>query len=74
MPRSQRNDNFIDKTFTIIADLLLRIIPTTQREKEAFTYYRDGAICYLVDKLRHRIIKSVEFLLSESKPKCETLH
>ena len=48
MPRSQRNDNFIDKTFTIVADLLLRIIPTTQREKEAFTYYRDGAICYLV--------------------------
>uniref|UniRef100_UPI0030FE6038 photosystem I assembly protein Ycf3 n=1 Tax=Equisetum pratense TaxID=231681 RepID=UPI0030FE6038 len=42
MPRSQRNDNFIDKTFTIVADILLRLIPTTQREKEAFTYYRDG--------------------------------
>jgi hypothetical protein len=44
MPRSQKNDNFIDKTFTIVADILLRIIPTTQREKEAFTYYRDGAV------------------------------
>ena len=44
MPRSQKNDNFIDKTFTIVADILLRIIPTTQREKEAFSYYRDGAI------------------------------
>lgn len=44
MPRSQRNDNFIDKTFTIVADILLRLIPTTQREKEAFTYYRDGVI------------------------------
>lgn len=44
MPRSQRNDNFIDKTFTIVADILLRVIPTTQREKEAFTYYRDGVI------------------------------
>jgi len=44
MPRSQKNDNFIDKTFTIVADILLKIIPTTQREKEAFTYYRDGAI------------------------------
>lgn len=42
MPRSQKNDNFIDKTFTIVADILLRVIPTTQREKEAFTYYRDG--------------------------------
>jgi hypothetical protein len=53
MPRSQRNDNFIDKTFTIVADILLRIIPTTQREKEAFTYYRDGVICFLVKKFIH---------------------
>jgi tetratricopeptide (TPR) repeat protein len=42
MPRSQKNDNFIDKTFTIVADILLKVIPTTQREKEAFSYYRDG--------------------------------
>ena len=42
MPRSQRNDNFIDKTFTVIADILLKLLPTTKREKEAFTYYRDG--------------------------------
>lgn len=44
MPRSRINGNFIDKTFTIIADILLRVIPTTSGEKEAFTYYRDGAI------------------------------
>ena len=44
MPRSQRNDNFIDKTFTIVADILLQLIPTTLREREAFTYYRDGVI------------------------------
>ena len=24
MPRSQRNDNFIDKTFTVVADILLK--------------------------------------------------
>nr|WRK68021.1 PafI [Phylloglossum drummondii] len=42
MPRSQRNDNFIDKTFTLVADTSLQVIPTTQGEKEAFTYYRDG--------------------------------
>nr|YP_010128120.1 photosystem I assembly protein Ycf3 [Viscum articulatum]QPP20674.1 photosystem I assembly protein Ycf3 [Viscum articulatum] len=42
MPRSQINDNFIDKTFSIVANILLRIIPTTAREKEAFSYYRDG--------------------------------
>nr|YP_009560125.1 conserved hypothetical chloroplast protein ycf3 [Vandenboschia speciosa]AZZ71250.1 conserved hypothetical chloroplast protein ycf3 [Vandenboschia speciosa] len=42
MPRSQRNDNSIDRTFTILADILLQIIPTTNREREAFTHYRDG--------------------------------
>nr|WKT08649.1 hypothetical chloroplast RF3 [Streptofilum sp. BC4-VF8pt]WKT08749.1 hypothetical chloroplast RF3 [Streptofilum sp. ZNP2-VF4pt] len=42
MPRSQRNDNFIDKTFTVVADILLKVLPTSKREKQAFTYYRDG--------------------------------
>nr|ASQ40364.1 photosystem I assembly protein Ycf3 [Cyanoptyche gloeocystis] len=42
MPRSQRNDNFIDKTFTIMADLILKMLPTSKRAKEAFAYYRDG--------------------------------
>nr|UPU96817.1 photosystem I assembly protein Ycf3 [Arceuthobium monticola] len=42
MSRSRINANFIDKTFSIIANILLRIIPTTSREKEAFSYYIDG--------------------------------
>jgi tetratricopeptide (TPR) repeat protein len=42
MPRSQRNDNFIDKTFTVMADLILKVLPTNQNSKEAFAYYRDG--------------------------------
>ncbi len=46
MPRSRINENFIDKTFSIVANILLRIIPTTSGEKEAFTYYRDGAIWF----------------------------
>lgn len=44
MPRSRITGNFIDKTFSIVANILLRIIPTTLGEKEAFTYYRDGVI------------------------------
>jgi hypothetical protein len=44
MPRSRVNGNFIDKTSSIVANILLRIIPTTSGEKKAFTYYRDGAI------------------------------
>ena len=42
MPRSQKNDNFIDKTFTIVADILLKVLPTSNDEKRAFTYYRNG--------------------------------
>jgi tetratricopeptide (TPR) repeat protein len=42
MPRTQKNDNFIDKTFTVVADILLKVLPTSQREKQAFSYYRNG--------------------------------
>ena len=42
MPRTQRNDNFIDKSFTVMADIILKILPTNQKAKEAFVYYRDG--------------------------------
>ncbi|RMF24009.1 MAG: photosystem I assembly protein Ycf3 [Cyanobacteria bacterium J083] len=42
MPRTQRNDNFIDKSFTVMADLILKMLPTSKKAKEAFAYYRDG--------------------------------
>ncbi|MEW6496456.1 MAG: photosystem I assembly protein Ycf3 [Cyanobacteriota bacterium] len=42
MPRTQRNDNFIDKTFTVMADIILKVLPTDKKAKEAFAYYRDG--------------------------------
>jgi tetratricopeptide (TPR) repeat protein len=42
MSRSQKNDNFIDKTFTVLADIILKVLPTSKQEKEAFCYYRDG--------------------------------
>lgn len=42
MARIQRNDNFIDKTFTILADIVLKIFPASKGEKQAFFYYRDG--------------------------------
>lgn len=42
MPRTQRNDNFIDKSFTVLADLILKVLPTQKKSKEAFAYYRDG--------------------------------
>jgi tetratricopeptide (TPR) repeat protein len=42
MPRTQRNDNFIDKSFTVMADIILKVLPTNQNAKRAFAYYRDG--------------------------------
>ena len=42
MPRTQRNDNFIDKSFTVMADIILKVLPASKKEKEAFAYYRDG--------------------------------
>ena len=42
MPRSQRNDNFIDKSFTVMADMILKMFPADNKAKEAFAYYRDG--------------------------------
>ena len=45
MPRVSKNDNFIDQTFTLLANVLLTLLPTSYREKQAFTYYRDGVFC-----------------------------
>lgn len=42
MPRFQKNDNFIDKAFTVMADMVLKVLPASKQEKEAFSYYRDG--------------------------------
>ena len=39
---NQKNDNFIDKTFTVVADILLKMFPASKEEKQAFFYYRDG--------------------------------
>jgi len=39
---SQKNDNFIDKTFTVLADILLKVLPATKKKKKAFSYYRYG--------------------------------
>ena len=42
MRKARSNNNFIDKTFTIIADIILRVFPASQQEKKAFSYYLNG--------------------------------
>jgi len=31
---NQKNDNFIDKTFTVLADVLIKVLPATKDEKK----------------------------------------
>ena len=38
----RKNENFIDKTFSVLADLILKLLPATRTEKLAFSYYRSG--------------------------------
>jgi hypothetical protein len=33
MPRTQRNDNFIDKSFTVMADIILRYCPPMKKPR-----------------------------------------
>ena len=35
MRKARNNNNFIDKTFTILADVLLRVFPASQQEKKS---------------------------------------
>lgn len=42
MRKARSQNNFIDKTFTILADLFLRVFPATQDEKQAFSAYLNG--------------------------------
>jgi tetratricopeptide (TPR) repeat protein len=36
------NENFIDKVFSVLADLLLKVLPASKEAKKSFLYYRQG--------------------------------
>mmetsp|Transcript_45756 Transcript_45756/g.74359 ORF Transcript_45756/g.74359 Transcript_45756/m.74359 type:complete len:237 (+) Transcript_45756:86-796(+) len=40
--RRSSADNFIDKAFTIMTDIVVSAMPFAQQEKDAYQYYRDG--------------------------------
>ena len=42
VPRSQNKDNFIDKAFTVMAEMIVKVMPIAPKEKQAYLYYRDG--------------------------------
>ena len=68
MPRSQRNNNFIDKAFTIIANILLKAIPTSQNEKQAFSYYRNGLAAQAEGEYAEALSNYYEALRLETDP------
>ncbi len=69
MGRIQKNDNFIDKTFTLIADILLKIFPASQDEKKAFAYYRDGMTAQAEGEYAQALENYYEALQIEEDPK-----
>lgn len=68
MPRTQRNDNFIDKSFTVMADLILKVLPTNRKAKEAFAYYRDGMSAQADGEYAEAMENYNEALLLEEDP------
>lgn len=68
MPRTQRNDNFIDKSFTVMADILLKMLPTNKKSKEAFVYYRDGMSAQADGEYKEALDNYYEALKLEEDP------
>jgi tetratricopeptide (TPR) repeat protein len=64
----KRNDNFVDKTFTILADILLRVLPADMGEKEAFSYYRYGMSSYSKGEYAEALENYYESLALEEDP------
>ena len=60
--------NFIDKTFTVIADLLLKVIPASKQEKQAFSYYRAGMAAQSQGKYAEALENYYEALQVEEDP------
>jgi tetratricopeptide (TPR) repeat protein len=65
---SQKNDNFIDKTFTVLADILLKVLPATREEKKAFAYYRSGMSAQSSGDYAEALENYYEALKSEEDP------
>ena len=60
--------NFIDKTFTVIADILLKVLPASKQEKQAFSYYRAGMAAQSQGKYAVALENYYEALQVEEDP------
>jgi len=60
--------NFFDKAFTIIADVILKILPIGKKEKKSFSYYRQGLSAHYEGKYEEAIKYYFESLELEEDP------
>lgn len=60
--------NFIDKTFTVLADILLKVLPASKQEKEAFSYYRAGMSAQSLGRYAEALQNYYEALQVEEDP------
>ena len=60
--------NFIDKTFTVMADILLKFLPASKQEKQAFSYYRAGMAAQSNGKYAEALENYYEALQVEEDP------
>ena len=60
--------NFIDKTFTVMADILLKVLPASKQEKQAFSYYRAGMAAQSQGKYAEALENYYEALQVEEDP------
>ena len=63
MRKARNNNNFIDKTFTIIAYVILRVFPASQQEKKDLL-----EVIQMKKKLQELMIKLL-YKTTEPKPK-----
>jgi len=57
--------NFIDKTFTVIADILFKILPASKKEKDAYMYYKAGLSAQSKGKFSEALVNYYESLKLE---------
>nr|YP_009497349.1 hypothetical protein ycf3 [Biddulphia biddulphiana]AWT40062.1 hypothetical protein ycf3 [Biddulphia biddulphiana] len=60
--------NFIDKAFSVLADVILKILPASLKEKKSFSYYRKGMVLQSKNRFKDALISYYAALEIEEDP------
>jgi len=63
-----KSDNFVDKAFTAMTDVVIGLIPLSQQEKDAYQYYRDGMAAQVAGDYSAALRSYAEALKLEEDP------